>query len=196
MARALGVQALRLAATPSCSAFAAWHGALPLLLAATRRRDGAAAGAAPDAGRAMTNSPLSMAVVFHLGPVPITAPVLVTWGIMAVLDRRILAADAPSVAAPFRRAGGAGNGGRRHRRADPRHDARRPAALHAADRHAVPVHPHRQLVVAGSRHRAADRAYRNRRGAGADRVRRHRLVRHPRARRERLAAPASPNRTC
>ncbi len=33
----------------------------------------------------MTGSPLSMAAMFHLGPVPITAPVLVTWGIMAVL---------------------------------------------------------------------------------------------------------------
>jgi len=33
----------------------------------------------------MTDSPLSMAAMFHLGPVPITAPVLVTWGIMAVL---------------------------------------------------------------------------------------------------------------
>jgi F-type H+-transporting ATPase subunit a len=33
----------------------------------------------------MTDSPLSMAAMIHLGPVPITAPVLVTWGIMAVL---------------------------------------------------------------------------------------------------------------
>ena len=33
----------------------------------------------------MTESPLTMAAMFHLGPVPITAPVLVTWGIMAVL---------------------------------------------------------------------------------------------------------------
>ncbi len=34
VARALGVQALRLAATTVLLAFAAWHGALPLLLAA------------------------------------------------------------------------------------------------------------------------------------------------------------------
>jgi F-type H+-transporting ATPase subunit a len=33
----------------------------------------------------MTESPLAMPPVFHLGPVPITAPVLVTWGIIAVL---------------------------------------------------------------------------------------------------------------
>lgn len=33
----------------------------------------------------MTASPLSMAALFHLGPVPITAPVLITWGIMAML---------------------------------------------------------------------------------------------------------------
>ncbi|HVC60705.1 MAG TPA: F0F1 ATP synthase subunit A [Acetobacteraceae bacterium] len=33
----------------------------------------------------MTESPLSMAAMFHLGPVPVTAPVLVTWGIMAGL---------------------------------------------------------------------------------------------------------------
>ncbi len=33
----------------------------------------------------MTESPLSMPVVFSLGPVPITAPVITTWGIMAFL---------------------------------------------------------------------------------------------------------------
>jgi len=33
----------------------------------------------------MIGSPLSIATVFHLGPVPITAPVVATWGIMAVL---------------------------------------------------------------------------------------------------------------
>ena len=33
----------------------------------------------------MIKSPLSMPVIFHLGPVPITGPVLVTWGIMALL---------------------------------------------------------------------------------------------------------------
>jgi F-type H+-transporting ATPase subunit a len=33
----------------------------------------------------MIESPLSMPVVCHLGPIPITAPVLVTWGIMAAL---------------------------------------------------------------------------------------------------------------
>ncbi len=33
----------------------------------------------------MTESPLSMTVLFHAGPVPITGPVAVTWGIMALL---------------------------------------------------------------------------------------------------------------
>jgi F-type H+-transporting ATPase subunit a len=33
----------------------------------------------------MTDSPLTMVAMFHVGPVPITAPVLVTWGIMAAL---------------------------------------------------------------------------------------------------------------
>jgi F-type H+-transporting ATPase subunit a len=33
----------------------------------------------------MTSSPLSMPALFHLGPVPITAPVLVTWCLMAAL---------------------------------------------------------------------------------------------------------------
>jgi F-type H+-transporting ATPase subunit a len=33
----------------------------------------------------MIESPLSMASVFHLGPVPVTMPVIVTWGIMAML---------------------------------------------------------------------------------------------------------------
>jgi hypothetical protein len=31
----------------------------------------------------MIESPLAMSVVFHLGPIPVTAPVLVSWGIMA-----------------------------------------------------------------------------------------------------------------
>ncbi len=33
----------------------------------------------------MTESPLTMPVIFTLGPVPITAPVVTTWGIMAFL---------------------------------------------------------------------------------------------------------------
>jgi F-type H+-transporting ATPase subunit a len=33
----------------------------------------------------MTGSPLAMAAVFHLGPVPVTEPVLVTWCIMVLL---------------------------------------------------------------------------------------------------------------
>jgi F-type H+-transporting ATPase subunit a len=33
----------------------------------------------------MIESPLDTSVVFHLGPIPITAPVVVSWGIMALL---------------------------------------------------------------------------------------------------------------
>lgn len=33
----------------------------------------------------MTGSPLSLTAVFHIGPVPVTTPVLVTWGIIAIL---------------------------------------------------------------------------------------------------------------
>ncbi len=33
----------------------------------------------------MTDSPLTTAIAFTIGPIPITQPVLVTWGIMAVL---------------------------------------------------------------------------------------------------------------
>ena len=33
----------------------------------------------------MSSSPLVAAVVFHIGPVPITAPVVTTWAIMAIL---------------------------------------------------------------------------------------------------------------
>lgn len=33
----------------------------------------------------MTESPLSITTLFHLGPVPVTTPVVTTWGLMAVL---------------------------------------------------------------------------------------------------------------
>jgi len=52
----------------------------------------------------MTESPLSMPVLLHLGPVPVTEPVLFTWCIMAVLTagswilRRRLVTDRPSPA--------------------------------------------------------------------------------------------------
>ncbi len=31
------------------------------------------------------NSPLATQTLFHIGPVPVTEPVLATWGIMAIL---------------------------------------------------------------------------------------------------------------
>ena len=61
-------------------------------------------------------------------------------------------------------------------------------AISAADRHAVPIHPDRELVVADSRHRSADRAHLETDAALALIVfRRDHLVRHPGARRRRLA---------
>lgn len=33
----------------------------------------------------MNDSPLSLTIVFHLGPVPVTLPVVITWGIIALL---------------------------------------------------------------------------------------------------------------
>ncbi len=33
----------------------------------------------------MMQSPLTTSIVFHLGPIPVTAPVLISWGIMALL---------------------------------------------------------------------------------------------------------------
>ncbi|MFP1632400.1 F0F1 ATP synthase subunit A [Zhengella sp. ZM62] len=33
----------------------------------------------------MTDSPLALTVVFHIGPVPVTQPVVVTWGIIALM---------------------------------------------------------------------------------------------------------------
>ena len=36
-------------------------------------------------------SPLTSTVLFHIGPVAITRPVVTTWVIMLALDRRLLA---------------------------------------------------------------------------------------------------------
>ena len=107
----------------------------------------------------MIESPLSMASVFHLGPVPVTMPVIVTWGIMAMLaggswllTRRLaLRPSAPQAVLELLVDG--------ITRPDPRHDARGSRTLSSTDRHAVSVHPDCQLVLAGARHRAPDRAY-------------------------------------
>ena len=72
-----------------------------------------------DAGDAMIESPLSMPVVFHLGPVPITAPVLVTWAIMALLAGGSWLLTRRLTLASFRRTGGAGTRCGRHLGPDP-----------------------------------------------------------------------------
>src|SRR3546814_7154390 len=48
------------------------------------RRGPGKAGAGPG-GTVMQGSPLSSVILFHLGPVAISRPVLTTWAIMAVL---------------------------------------------------------------------------------------------------------------
>ena len=77
----------RFAAAVAFLGFAASHGALPLLTgflgfllarsAALRRSDAQA--------NAMTRSPLTSTVLFHLGPVAITRPVVTSWALMALL---------------------------------------------------------------------------------------------------------------
>ena len=135
----------------------------------------------------MIQSPLTAKIVFTIGPVAITEPVVVTWGLMAALAlggwlaTRSLSLKPSTLQTVLELIVGAiedqirGN------------DARRAEALCADDRHAVPLHPGGELVVADPGRRAADRPYRNRRGARPDRVLRHHLFRHPRARRRRLS---------
>ena len=64
----------------------------------------------------MIASPLKAEVLFHLGPVPVTAPVATTWGLMAVLGpaRRC---DPPAEAGARDRTGGPGAAGPRRSRA-------------------------------------------------------------------------------
>jgi F-type H+-transporting ATPase subunit a len=91
----------------------------------------------------MIESPLSMPVVFQIGPVPITAPVLVTWAIMGLLaggswllTRRLTLRPSRGQAVLELVVDGISG-------------QIRDTMLSAADRHTLPVHPHRQLVVAG-----------------------------------------------
>ncbi len=106
----------------------------------------------------------------HVGPVPITEPVVVTWGLMAALALggwlATRSLDGCAVAQPN---GARGHRGR-NRRSDSRHHACRASALPAAARYAVCVHPRGELVLADSRHRAPDGPHRNGCGTCADRV--------------------------
>ena len=80
---------------------------------------------------------------------------------------------------PVRPAGSARTAGGDDRRANPQYHERRTSTLPAADRHAVPLHLHRQLVIACAGRRTADRAPRDRCGASADCIPRDDVVRHP-----------------
>ena len=76
----------RIAAAVAFLGFAAKFGAAPLLAAFLGFLLARAAGVARGAeGRLMPASPLASTVLFHLGPVAITRPVVTTWAIMAVL---------------------------------------------------------------------------------------------------------------
>ena len=126
----------------------------------------------------MIESPLVMKTLFTVGPVPITEPVVVTWGLMAVLTlggflaTRSLALSPSRYQAVLELIVGAIEDQIQ------RHDACRAEALRANDRHAVPFHPRGKLVFAGSRHRPADGTYRNRCGAWSDCVFCDHLFRH------------------
>ena len=73
---------------------ASLEGALPLLAMALGVLIAGPSSCARPGGGAMT-SPLASVALFHVGPVPITAAVVVTWAIMMVL---VLGAHASSPA--------------------------------------------------------------------------------------------------
>ena len=96
-------------------------------------------------------SPLVSPALFHIGPVPITEPVVVTWGIMAALRRAALALPA-ACARPSSTPGGVASWWSKPSTAQIRDTMRvDPAPYRALHRHAVRLHLRRQLVVAGPR---------------------------------------------
>ena len=114
--------------------------------------------------------------IVHVGPVPITEPVVVTWGLMAALTLASWSCHARADA--------------RRRRATRRCSSSSSDVIEdqikarcassrsryvPADRHAVPLHPRGELVVADPGRRSADGASRDGRGARADRVLRDHL---------------------
>ena len=83
-----------------CCAGAARQGALPLLVLPSASCCAPLVTAQVRRGRAMTESPLSASVVFHLGPVPITTAGRGDLGHHGAARRRVVAPDTPPVAAP------------------------------------------------------------------------------------------------
>ena len=82
---ALATQLVRFALIAGVLAIIASHfGALPLL-AASRRNPGGADGRRSIWSPTVIGSPLATKTLFTVGPVPITEPVVVTWGLMAAL---------------------------------------------------------------------------------------------------------------
>ena len=145
-------------------------------------------------GRAMT-SPLTSVALFHLGPVPITAGVVATWAIMAVLVLGGILITRRLSLVPVGKPGGLRADRRYRGQPDPRYDAGRARSLSRLHRHAVRLHLRRQLVVAGAGRRTADGPSRDRRRARAPGLPRGDLVRHSCGRRARLSRAPSPRPT-
>ena len=96
-------------------------------------------------------SPLVTTVLFHLGPVPVSETVVVTWGLMALLALGSMAATRRLSLAPSRLqtvlesvVEAVNSQIRDTMRGDPR-------TLPRADRHALSLHPRVELVVARRR---------------------------------------------
>ena len=176
------MQALRFVVLAAVLVLIVRQGAGPFLSAAAGVL---AARIASDAAlsEARVKSPLSLEPLFHIGPVPVTEPVVVAWAVIALLT------------------GGSALAARRLRLMPSKTQATLELVVSTIDsqiRDTMQTDPAPfraligsiflftlfvELVVAHPRRRAADRAYRNRRSHGAHRLcRDHRLGRpHARA---------------
>ena len=135
---------------------------------------------------AVIGSPLATKELFTVGPVPITEPVVVTWGLMAALALGGFLATRSLAVAPSRSqtvleviVGAIEDQIRDTMRVAPEPYVPMIGTLFVFILDG-------ELVVADSRHRSADGPHRNRCGAWADRVFCDHLFRHSRARRRRL----------
>ena len=95
----------------------------------------------------MNHSPLQTPALFHVGPVAITEPVIVTWVIMAFLTLFAIAVTRRLSLMPSKAPDHIGTLRRRHRQPDPRYDAGRAWSLPRADRDDLYLYTYRQLVV-------------------------------------------------
>ena len=132
-------------------------------------------------------SPLTSVALFHLGPVPVTAGVVVTWAIMAVLVlggilvTRHLSLVPSATQAAFELVVDTVDTQIRTMMQS------RACSLPCLYRHVVRFHIRRQLVVASAGHRTAHGSSRDRCRARAPRLCRRDLVRYSCGRRARLS---------